>query len=154
VHPELEYDSQGNLVGSGLTLVPTTHQFQIEQQTLFAWCAFDTLTYPVELHVSARITSQCPVTGKTIRLIVTPEQVRDLDPPNAQVSLVVEVTAACCSQNVREDVCKYGHFFASPEAVARWQAMHPQVLILSVAEAYQVGKLVGDLCTGPNDEGR
>src|SRR5438132_12893407 len=37
-HPELEYDAQGNLVGSGLTLVPTPHQFQVEQRTLFAWC--------------------------------------------------------------------------------------------------------------------
>src|SRR5712692_8130174 len=52
-HPELEYDAHGNLVGSGLTFVPTTHQFQVEQHTQFAWCAFDTLTYPVELHVSA-----------------------------------------------------------------------------------------------------
>ena len=48
-HPELEYDEQGNLIGSGLTLVPTAHQFQVEQRTLFAWCAFDTLAYPVEL---------------------------------------------------------------------------------------------------------
>src|SRR5262249_12921339 len=39
-HLELEYDAQGNLVGSGLTLVPTTHQFQVGQRTLFAWCAF------------------------------------------------------------------------------------------------------------------
>src|SRR5260370_123317 len=46
-HPELEFDEQGNLVGSGLTLVPTAHQLQVEQRTLFAWCAFDTLTYQV-----------------------------------------------------------------------------------------------------------
>src|SRR6266849_5884384 len=51
-HPELEYDEHGNLVGSGLTLVPTTHQFQVGKRTLFAWCAFATLTYPVALHFS------------------------------------------------------------------------------------------------------
>ncbi len=140
-HPELEYDAQGNLVGSGLTLVPTTHQFRVEQRTLFAWCAFDTLTYPVELHLSAQVTSHCPVTGSSIQLTVTPEQVLDLDPGEAQVSLVVDVTAGRCS-NVREDVCDYGHFFASREAATRWQAAHPQAVILSVEEAYQVGKLV------------
>ena len=139
--PDLEYDAQGNLVGSGLTLVPTTHQFQIGQQTLFIWCAFDTLTYPVDLHLSARITSQCPVTGQTIRLTVMPEQILDLDPRDAQVSLKVSVAAECCSQNVREDVCNHGHFFASPEAAAWWKEAHPEVLILNVAEAYQVGKL-------------
>jgi alkylmercury lyase len=140
-HPEVEYDAQGNLVGSGLTLVPTTHQFRVEQRTLFAWCAFDTLTYPVELHLSAQVTSRCPVSGSSIQLTVTPEQVLDLDPEEAQVSLVVDVAAECCS-NVREDVCNYGHFFASREAAFLWQAAHPQVVILSVEEAYQVGKLL------------
>ncbi len=127
-HPELEYDEQGNLIGSGLTLVPTAHQLQVEQRTLFAWCAFDTLTYPVDLHLS-------------IRLTLTPEQVLDLDPGEAQVSLVVDVAAGCCL-NVREDVCHYGHFFASREAAFLWQAAHQEVVILSVEEAYRVGKLV------------
>ncbi len=140
-HPELEYDAQGNLVGSGLTLFPTTHQFQVEQRTLFAWCAFDTLTYPVELYLSAHITSRCPVTRRSIHLTVTPEQVLDLDPGEAQVSLVVDVAAECC-HNVRGDVCNDGHFFASREAATQWQAAHPQAVILSVEEAYQVGKLV------------
>ncbi len=140
-HPELEYDVQGNLVGSGLTLVPTTHQFRVEQRTLFAWCAFDTLTYPVELHLSAQVTSRCPVTGSSIQLKVTPEQVLDLDPGEAQVSLVVDVAAGCGS-NVRQDVCNYGHFFASHEAALLWQAAYREVMILSVEEAYRVGKLV------------
>ncbi len=140
-HPELEYDARGNLVGSGLTLVPTAHQFQVEQRTLFAWCAFDTLTYPVELHLSAQITSRCPVTGRSIQLMVTPEQVLDLYPGEAQVSLVVDVAAGCC-YNVREDVCNYGHFFASREPATQWQAVHQEAVILSVEEAYQVGKLV------------
>jgi len=140
-HPELEYDEQGNLVGSGLTLVPTAHQFQVGQCTLFAWCAFDTLTYPVELRLSAQVTSRCPVTGSSIHLIVTPEQVLDLEPAEAQVSLVVDV-AAWCRHNVREDVCNYGHFFASREAAFRWQAAHQEAVILSVEEANQVGKLI------------
>ena len=140
-HPELEYDAQGHLVGSGLTLVPTAHRLQVGQRTLFAWCAFDTLTYPVELHLSAQVTSRCPVTGSSIHLTVTPEQVRDLDPAEAQVSLVVDV-AAGCPHNVREDVCNYGHFFASREAAFQWQAAHHEVVILSVEEAYQVSKLI------------
>src|SRR6266700_358796 len=140
-HPELEYDAPGNLVGSGLTLVPTAHRFRVEQRTLFVWCAFDTLTYPVALHLSAQVTSRCPVTGSSIQLTVTPEQVLDLDPAEAQVSLVVDVAAECC-YNVREDVCNYGHFFASREAALLWQAAHQEAVILSVEEAYQVGKLV------------
>ncbi len=125
-HPELEYDEQGNLVGSGLSLVPTMHQFQVGQRTLFAWCAFDTVTYPVAQHLSAQVTSRCPVTGRSIHLTVTPEQVLDLDPAEAQVSLVVDVAAGCC-HNVREDVCNYGHFFASREAAT--QTYHSKRLL-------------------------
>jgi hypothetical protein len=39
-------------------------------------------------------------------------------------------------------VCNYGHFFASREAATQWQAAHQEALILSIEEAYQVGKLV------------
>ena len=60
---------------------------------------------------------------------------------SAQVSLVVDVAAGSC-YNVREDVCNYEHFFASREAAFQWQASHRQVVILSVEEAYQVGKLI------------
>src|SRR5260221_6524402 len=93
-HPELEYDARGNLVGSGLTLVPTTHQFRVEQRTLFAWCAFDTLTYPVELHLSAQVTSRCPVTGSSIQLTVTPEQVLDLERLRSRSWLMSRMDAA------------------------------------------------------------
>jgi hypothetical protein len=152
-HPELEYDAHGNIVGSGLTLLPTPHQFRVNDQPLFTWCAMDTLSYPVRLNLVAHVTSRCPATGGTIRLTVTPDKVLDLDPPGAVVSLVIpeaveaEATACCRGdqngcQNVREDVCNYGHFFASHEAAAPWHAMHPHAVILPVAEAYRVGALV------------
>jgi hypothetical protein len=57
--------------------------------------------------------------------------------------LVAHEVAACC-HNVREDVCNYGHFFHEAVTVTQWQAAHPHALILSVEEAYQVGKLVKD----------
>ena len=138
--PDVEFDQAGNIVGLGATQVPTSHRLQIGGRLLYTWCAFDTLTYPVELHLSAQVTSRCPVTGSSIQLTVTPEQVLDLDPGEAQVSLVVDVADGCCS-NVRQDVCNYGHFFASREAALLWQAAHREAVILSVEEAYRVGKL-------------
>src|SRR5260370_7426353 len=35
-HPELEYDANGNIVGSGLTLVPPPYQDQMNDHPLFA----------------------------------------------------------------------------------------------------------------------
>ncbi len=148
-HPELEYDAHGSIVGSGLTLNPTPHQFQVEDRTLFTWCAMDALSYPVRLHLVAHVTSRCPATGRAIRLTVTPERVLDLDPSGAVISLVIPDAipeAGACGRdgcrNVREDVCNHGHFFASPEAATQWRAAHPYALILPVTEAYHVGALV------------
>jgi alkylmercury lyase len=143
-HPELEYDAHGDIVGSGLTLLPTPHQFQVADRMLFTWCAMDTLSYPVRVTLTARVTSRCPVTGSAIRLTVTPEQALDLDPPGAMVSLVIPeaAEATVCCHNVREDVCHYGHFLVSSEAATQWAATHPHAVILPVAEAYQVGVLV------------
>ena len=52
---------------------------------------------------------------------------------SAQVSLVVDVAAGSC-YNVREDVCNYGHFFASREAAFQWQASHRQVVMLATGK--------------------
>ena len=34
----------------------------------------------------------------------------------------------------------YVHFFRSPEAASTWLAQHPQAILLSLAEAYEVGR--------------
>jgi alkylmercury lyase len=43
--PELEYDERGDIVGKGLTLIPTAHQFHVNHHPLFTWCAWDTLYF-------------------------------------------------------------------------------------------------------------
>lgn len=139
--PELEYDEQGNIVGKGLTLLPTVHQFHVNHHLLFTWCAWDALYFPVLLKSSAQVISRCPVTAETIQFTVTPEQIYGLDPQAAMISLVIS-DATACSANVRETFCCYSHFFSSPQAAASWQQVHPDALLLEVQEAYQVGKIV------------
>lgn len=139
--PELEYDEHGNIVGKGVTLLPTAHQFQVDHRTLFTWCALDALSLPVLLRLSARVVSTCPVTGGLIRLTVTPEQILGLDPASAVVSLVIP-EASACRNDVRGTFCNHSHFFRSRDTAAKWQETHPDALIFSVEDAYQIGKFV------------
>src|SRR5690242_14347115 len=44
--PDTEFDKEGQIVGWGITLVPTHHQFVLSGRTLFTWCAFDTVLFP------------------------------------------------------------------------------------------------------------
>lgn len=139
--PNVEEDDQGNIVASGISLVPTAHRFQVNGHALYTWCALDTLLYPVVLQQTAQVSSPCPVSGVMIRLTVTPERIAHLDPPGTLVSVVVP-DAAAAGDDVRGAFCQHVHFFAGAGAGATWQAAHPAATLLSVEEAYAVARLL------------
>ncbi len=135
--PNVEVDADGRIVASGLSLLPTPHQFHVNGHDLYTWCALDTLMYPVVIGQRAHVTSCCPVSGVPVRLTVTPERVEELDPPHALVSIVVpDAAAACC--DVRGAFCQHVSFFAGADAGAVWRAAHPEITLLSVEDAYAV----------------
>ena len=138
---DLEVDHRGNVIGWGLTLVPTPHRFQVHGKSLYTWCALDALTYPVLLHLPARVESFCPINGTEVSLSVTPTGICDLTPPGAVVSLVIPVQGQSCTCD-RGSFCAQGHFFSSRRDAAVWQGARPDGRILSVEDAYRLGKLV------------
>ena len=138
--PDIERDEIGQVVGWGLSLQPTPHQFRIKGHTLYTWCALDALTYPILLEQTAQVESICPITQTSIQLRVGPEGVSALDPATAMVSLSIPDTGPdACN---RASFCNQGHFFASPEAAASWQADHPQARALPVEAVYQLGRII------------
>src|SRR4051812_20517692 len=46
---DVAYDGDGQVVGFGLSLVPTAHQSTLNGQTSYTWCALDTFLYTVLL---------------------------------------------------------------------------------------------------------
>jgi alkylmercury lyase len=143
--PNLEWDAAGNVVGAGLTLRPTPHHFGVNGRTLFTWCALDTLVFPVLLGKPAHVTSPCYATGTPIRLTVTPESLEQRDPPEAVVSLVT----AEPNRNIRTTFCNDVHFFRSSTDASAWVSAHPGGTVVSVAEAFQLGRtLVAAIITG------
>jgi len=136
---DIEVDSEGRIVGWGLSLVPTPHQFRLGEQTLYAWCALDTLLLPALLGRTAHIVSICPATGKSVSLTVTPTQIERLEPASAVVSVrLPEAETDLCE--VRGSICLQGHFFESHEDASAWPSLHPQALLLTVEEAAQLGR--------------
>src|SRR6266851_7038894 len=135
---DVRLDREGNVLASGLSLVPTAHQFHLGEQALYTWCALDTRAFPALLGRTARVISSCPVTGKTIRLTVTPETIVDLSPASTVVSVHLpgEETDLC---HVQQDICNDGHFFVSREVASAWPSLHPKAVLLDVKEAAQVG---------------
>lgn len=138
--PDTEFDQQGAIVGWGVTMIATRHRFQIRQQSLFTWCAFDTVLFPPALGETAQIQSTCSVTGQTITFVATPEGViKELTPLSTVLSLILPAERSDC---VRDTFCEQSLFFQSEQAAAAFLATHPSALILSVEEAAAVGKRV------------
>lgn len=143
----VERDAEGRVTAfSGLTLEPTAHRFTVDDVELHTWCAFDTLFLPELLDRPARVESTCPATARPVRLTVTPDDVRELDPADAVVSMV---SPGGCS-DVRATFCCHVTFFATQKAAAAWHADHPGGHVLSVIDAHRLAKVTNERCLNPD----
>ena len=142
---DVEFDRAGNIVGLGVTLVPTSHRVLVGGKLLYTWCAFDTVLLPPQLDVQAQIQSTCPVSGQPITFVATPQgTVLDLLPAGSVMSLIVPAERGDCT---RATFCQQSLFFQSEQAAATFLADHPDALLLSVEEAAYVGRLVAQSCS-------
>ncbi len=138
--PDTEFDHRGNIVGWGVTLLPTSHQFQLDGKALYTWCAFDTVLFPPSLQRSAQVQSSCAQTRHRITFVATPEGVvKDLTPSGSVMSLIEPSERSEC---VRDIFCSQSLFFQSEQAASTFLSTHPEAMLLSIEEAALVGRWV------------
>lgn len=140
-----EFDERGSLVGLGLTSIPTRHAFEVNGHELYAWCAGDTLLFPLMLGKTAKVVSIDPVSGEKIRLTVGPEGVRTMEPSTAVLSWPASMDA----KDIRGTVCYPSNWFASRETAQRYASEHPGVGIITPDEFRKVSRFLGRLA-GPS----
>jgi len=128
-----EFDKEGNIVGVGLTLVPTPHVYKVDGRKLYTWCAVDALSLPVILKQNAEIESSDPVTGEKIHITVTPDRVEKVEPKTAVVSCVDPT-------NIQGSWDHYVHFFSSPKTASKWIAEHPDQTFYQANDVYKALK--------------
>lgn len=136
--PDIEVDTEGRIVGAGITLIPTPHRFAVAGRQLFTWCAWDAVSYPALLQRTAQVESRCAATGNAIQMIVTPTDVRNVEPAGTVVSFI-PVDGCGNSAGVRGGFCDHVHFFSSTAVAAEWLAEHPGGHLLTVSEAFELG---------------
>ena len=135
---DVEYNEHGDVVAYGICLRETPHGFEVEGRRLHTWCAFDTLLFPAVVGKTVGVTSHCPQTGEPISLTAAPDEVRHLEPAGAVVSLLVPETFS----KIRSSFCCHVHFFASAAAGETWKSRHAGLEIVSVAEAFRLGRAI------------
>jgi alkylmercury lyase len=140
-----EFDEEGNILGVGLTLVPTPHVYEVNGRKLYTWCAVDALLFPIMLKHTAHIESLDPISGDKIRVTVTPDGVHKVEPEAAVVSWV---NSNVDPSNIRGSVCHYVYFFSSSETASKWIAEHPGKMSYPVIDAFWAAKKIHNKYNG------
>lgn len=125
----------------GLSVTRTPHQFTVNGRTLWTWCAYDSLFLPELLGNTARIESPDPETQQPNHLTVSPVRIEAVEPTGMVASMVRPQTWDVASvARIRQSVCSLTFFHASHTTGERWQAKHPETILLSLDEAFAFGK--------------
>jgi alkylmercury lyase len=137
--PNVFYDQHRRVIAFwGLALPEMPHRLEIAGRVLHAWCAFDPLFIVPLLGAPARVASTCPVTAQPVSLTVTPDGVSDLVPAGTVVSFLVPTRP--WDEDVIRSFCHQVLYLAAEEAGRRWMATHPGTFLLSVEQAFEVGR--------------
>jgi alkylmercury lyase len=144
--PGVFLDEGGSVIGFwGLAIekLSPTHRLDVDGRELFAWCAWDTLFLPGILGATAGVESACPTTGEVISLVVSPQRIQTTSHPEAVVSFLAPERDFDADDV--QSFCHFVHFFSSRPAGEAWTAQHPGTFLLSLEEAFELGRLVNAL---------
>ena len=139
--PGVYRDDKGRVVGfwgQAIDRLDPEYRLVSGGKTTYAWCALDTLFIPPLLGATVRVEAADPVTGDPVSLVVDGDGARDVRPAGAVVSMVVP--DGPFGYDVIESFCHRVLFFASRESGERWTAEHEGTMLLSVPEAFEVGR--------------
>ena len=141
-----QFNDEGDLIGHTLTLKPTRHSFRVNGNDLYTWCSLDTILLPGSLETTGVIESTDPVTGDTIRLTVTPDEVVEVDPPTTVTSIFLPGLTATETRNglpvigAESELCGSMLFFGSRETAEEAFENLPNIAILTVEEAFELAR--------------
>lgn len=134
------FDNESSIVALwGLTINRTQHRLQIANNSVYTWCAWDSLFLPELLGATVKITSRCAETDTEIKLTLSPSGVESMQPKDVVISFLTPDIEQI-KQNVAAHFCHFVHFFRSCEAGEQWVAKHPDTFIISIETALAVGR--------------
>ncbi len=137
------YADRGQIVGfGGLAAAPMHHEFRVKGQTLWTWCAWDSLFIPTVLGDTADVSSPDPETRELVRLTVSPISIERVEPKDAVVSFPLpgEGNFDQSAENVMGTFCHSVFFFASRESGERWRSTHEGTVLYSLDDAFELGR--------------
>ncbi|GMR05776.1 MAG: organomercurial lyase MerB [Gammaproteobacteria bacterium] len=138
--PGVFFDDNHCIVGFwGVAVDETNHHFKVDGKRVYTWCAWDMLFIPELLGATAHITSHCALSGDEITLTLSPRGIEYAQPDQIMVSFLIPEEGEF-QENIITSFCHYVFFFRSRESGERWVAEHPSTFLLSLDDAFAIGK--------------
>lgn len=138
--PGVFYNDDHNVIGFwGITIQETLNQMVVDNVAVYAWCAWDALFIPTLLNTSAEVTSHCAVTDDEIKLSITPQGIESSSHNDIAISFLIPDENEL-KENITNSFCCHVFFFHSRQVGEHWATEHPGIFLLSLDEAYVVGK--------------
>ncbi|GMT49254.1 MAG: alkylmercury (organomercurial) lyase MerB [bacterium] len=149
------YDDHQNIIGyMGLAIPKMTHQFTVNNKTLYTWCAWDSLFIPALLDMTAQVESVCQTTKEPIHISINPDGIANMDPSDAVMSVLIPdigdkgFEESCC-KDVISSFCHFVYFFKSHETGLDWiNSRKERYALLSIKEAFELGRRFNDYVHG------
>ena len=136
-------DNQGRLIGfGGLAVQAMPHRFLVDGRTLYAWCAWDSLFIPGILGRTADVSSPSPDSRSRIRLTVAPNRVEHVEPQDAVMSFLLPSaeTFRADALKAMASFCHFIFFFPNAQTAAAWTASRPDTSVISLSDAFELGR--------------
>lgn len=137
------FDHDGRIIGfGGLAVREMPHRFTLDGRMLYTWCAWDSLFIPVILEQEAEVDSPVPGSTARVRLRVTPDGIKDAQPPKAVMSFLLPTAQTFQADAVKAmaSFCHYIFFFPERDTAAAWTTAHPDTTAISVSDAFELGR--------------
>lgn len=140
--PGVFYEKGGRINGFwGIAIPKMGHKFKVDGKNLYTWCAWDALFIPEILGKTVEVESTCPITKKSIQLIVEPSGITYVGPKETVVSFLIPEESKV-DANVVNTFCHFVHFFSSEDAANKWVIEHQGTFILKPEDAFTLGRVV------------
>ncbi|MBN4066099.1 hypothetical protein JYT51_02055 [Candidatus Amoebophilus asiaticus] len=134
--------NNNNIVGiAGMSLTPTPHTYLVNNQKVFVWCAADAIIFPLFHNHAANIVSHDPINGREIKLVVTPNGIKNLEPDCAVVSWV-HMKHMPNPDKVQSDWCNQVHFFYDSTSAIQGTNKNSGLVILTIEEVFKIGLII------------
>ena len=136
------YDTAGHVIGFGGLAVSTMYHRLIRgKRSLYTWCAWDAFFIPALLGESVRLESRCPETWDSISMTIGPSGISQ---PSHETALVSFVLPNRRCEDVYAGIsgfCQRVFLLAPGAAAARWAARNPEATLLTLEQAFELGRV-------------